>query len=108
MNDSEANDPMDMGVSDCTARLGIPAYEVMRFIYKKPVYRLMACLSSATSDDLFDDNGYISLELEGGVNVTMVLSKMALLHENEMRIQIEGTKASIEWNNLDYNVCVCY
>ena len=68
----------------------------------------MACLSSATSDDLFDDNGYISLELEDGVIVTMVLSKMALLHENEMRIQIEGTKASVEWNSLDYNVCMYY
>ena len=95
---------MEVGVSDCTARLGIPLYEVLRFIYPKPVYRLMASLASASSEDLFDDNAFVTLEMEGGVMVSMVLSKMAALHENEMNIQIEGTVASVEWSNLRADV----
>lgn len=104
MNDMEGMDPMEVGVSDCTARLGIPAYEVLRFVYPKPVYRLMACLASASSTDLFDDNAFITLELEGGVMVSMVCSKMSALHDNEMHIQMEGTLASIEWNSLQAEV----
>ena len=97
MNDDESSDPMEMGVSDCTARLGIPAYEVLRFIYPKPVYRLMACLASVSSSDLFDDHSYITVELEGGVMASLVLSKLSILHEDELTIQIEGMLASIEW-----------
>lgn len=99
MNDSDLYDPMVVGVSDCAAHLGLPAYEVLRLVYPKPVYRLMACLSSGSPSGMFDEHGYITMELEGGVMATMVLSKMATLHENEMRIQVEGTLGSVEWSS---------
>ena len=104
LNDLPGIDPMEVGVSDCTAQLGIPIYEILRFIYPKPVYRLMACLASATTDDLFDDNSYITLELEGGTLATIVLSKTALLHEHEISIRVEGTLATMEWSSRQADV----
>lgn len=99
MNETDLYDPMVVGVSDCTAHLGIPAYEVLRFVYPKPVYRLMACLASESPSGMFDEHGYITMELEGGVMASMVLSKVATLYENEMRIEVEGTLGSIEWSS---------
>lgn len=61
------------GVSNCTSRLGIPAYEVLRFVTVKPVYRLMACLFSSGRTAM-DDMSLIRLELEGGCIATLNLS----------------------------------
>ena len=86
-------------MSDCTANLGIPAYELMRFILDKPVYRLMARFSKLQEDRLLDDSSFITMELEGGAYASMCLSKTSLGHVDHFRIEIEGTNGSISWCN---------
>lgn len=93
------NPSFEMGVSDCTAELGIPAYELMRFIVDKPVYRLMARFTQLSEDRLLDDSSHITMELEGGAYVSMCLSKTSLLYTNHLRIEIEGTNGSLAWCN---------
>ena len=90
---------MEAGVSDCTAQLGIPAYELLRFLTGKPVYRLMACLRQSMADHVLDDNASIVMELENGCFAVLSLSRIALLHENHLSFEIEGSKGTIAWTN---------
>lgn len=91
------------GVSNCTSKLGIPAYEVLKFVVAKPVYRLMACLSSGPS--VLDDSAYIRLELEGGCVATMNLSTQSALHANDFVLRVVGSCGELEWTSQRCNVC---
>ena len=93
------DNPFEMGLSDCTAELGIPAYELLRFIVEKPVYRLMACFSQLSPDRPLDDSAYIMMELEGGAYASMCLTKTSLINDNHFQIEIEGSNGSILWRN---------
>lgn len=93
------------GVSNCTSRLGIPAYEVLRFVTVKPVYRLMACLFSSGRTAM-DDMSLIRLELEGGCIATLNLSTCSPLHSNDFVLRVVGSCGSLEWTNQRCNVGV--
>ncbi|KAK8828412.1 hypothetical protein WA556_004825, partial [Blastocystis sp. ATCC 50177/Nand II] len=90
------------GVSNCTSRLGIPAYEVLRFVTVKPVYRLMACLFSSGRTAM-DDMSLIRLELEGGCIATLNLSTCSPLHSNDFVLRVVGSCGSLEWTNQRCN-----
>ena len=101
---SSDNLPFENGVSDCTANLGIPAYELMRFILDKPIYRLMARFFKLQEDRLLDDSAFITMELEGGAYASMCLSKTSFGHVDHLRIEIEGTNGSLSWCNEESEV----
>ena len=88
-----------MGLSDCTAELGIPAYELLRFIVEKPIYRLMSCFAQLSPDRPLDDSAYIMMELEGGAYASMCLTKTSLNYDNHFQIEIEGSNGSLLWWN---------
>lgn len=90
---------LDIGVSDCTAELGIPAYELLRFIVGKPAYRLMACFAQASKDQILDDSSYVTIEMEEGAYASMCLSKTSLNHDNCFSIELEGSSGSLRWCN---------
>ena len=102
------------GVSNCTSKLGIPAYEVLKFVVAKPVYRLMACLSSgspgspgspgSSGPSVLDDSAYIRLELEGGCVATMNLSTQSALHANDFVLRVVGSCGELEWTSQRCNV----
>ena len=90
--------PMEIGVSDCTAELAIPAYELLRYVVDKPIYRLMACLCTM-QNRVLDDYSFITLEMETGAFATIRTSKVALLHDHQLTLQVDGSLGSLFWNS---------
>ena len=90
--------PMEIGVSDCTAELAIPAYELLRYVVDKPIYRLMACLCTL-KNHVLDDYSFITLEMETGAFATICTSKVALLHDHQLTLQIDGSLGSLFWSS---------
>lgn len=97
---------MQAGVSYCFSDLGIQAYQLVRYITQLNPSRVSACLARSFSNRPLDDNATALIQMREGGFCHLYVSKMSLLHENDLSIEIDGSLGSIRWELAQPNQLV--
>lgn len=85
------------GVSYCFSDLGIQAYQLLRFLTRLNPSRVSANISHCFGNRVLDDNATALIQMKEGCFCHMYLSKMSLLHDNDLSIEVDGSLGSLRW-----------
>lgn len=94
------------GVSYCFSDLGLQAFQLARYVTQLTPNRLSACLARSYSGRLMDDNGTVLIQMKEGAICHISVSKMSMLHENDIEIEIDGNVGSLHWDSTHCNQLV--
>jgi predicted dehydrogenase len=97
-------DPNKAGISCCIADIGIHAENLVRYVTGLEIEELCADLSSFVPGNSLDNDASILLRYKGGSKGIMHVSQVYTGEENEISIQVYGTKQGLSWSqyNQDY------
>jgi predicted dehydrogenase len=95
-------DPARAGASGCFGDIGIHAFNLARFITGLPVEEVSCLLESFTGGAL-DDYGSAILRFRGGALGTLTASRISHGRENDLGIEIDGTRTSLSWRQEEPN-----
>lgn len=85
------------GIS-CFSDLGLQAFHLARFVSQQTCSRVSACLARSFGMRTTDDAGSAVLQLKEGAFCQLSVSKMALLHDNDVQIEVDGTVGCLHWD----------
>lgn len=90
-------DPARAGASGCFGDIGTHAYHLSRYITGLVPERVSCRLESFEKGPL-DDYGSALLHYTNGALGTLTASRISHGRENDLRIEIDGTKGSLSWH----------
>jgi predicted dehydrogenase len=96
-------DPARTGASGCFGDIGIHAYNLVRFVTGLLPERVSCCLDAFEPGGRLDDYGIAALQLGGGALGTVTASRISHGRENDLRIEIDATRAALEWHQEEPN-----
>ena len=96
-------DPNRAGVAGCFGDIGSHAENLLSFVTGLEIEELCADLTTFVDGRELDDDGNVLLRMQGGAKGTISASQIALGKENDLRLQVFGNKASLEWQQADAN-----
>lgn len=96
-------DPKRAGASCSMGDIGTHAVHLLHFVSGKNVESIASDLNKFGPGRVLDDDGSMLVRLEDGVRGFISASQIATAEENDLRIQINGTKATLEWCHADPN-----
>ena len=95
--------PARTGAGGATGDIGTHAYNLARFVTGLPLDSLAADLQSFVAGRRVDDNANVMLRFQGGARGMLWCSQVATGLENNLKLRVFGTKASVEWSQEDPN-----
>lgn len=90
-------DPARAGVSSALGDIGSHAENLARYITGLEMEELHADLSTLVPGRLLEDDGNILVHYQGGARGILYASQISVGEENNLRIRVYGTQASLEW-----------
>src|SRR5262249_46323022 len=96
-------DPARAGASGCFGDIGVHAYNLTRFITGL-LPRSVSCLLQSFVGGPLDDYGTAALRFRNGALGTLTASRISHGRENDLGIEIDGTRASLRWRQEEPNV----
>jgi predicted dehydrogenase len=100
-------DPAKSGASNCFGDIGTHAYNLGRYMTGLLPEKVSANLKIFVPSRSLDDYGHAVIRYENGGVGTVTASQISHGRENDLRIQIDGTLASLEWHQENPNqLCV--
>ena len=90
-------DPQRAGASGCIGDIGTHAENLARYITGLEIDELCADFSSFVEGRRLEDDGNVLLRYKGGARGVLYASQVSAGEENNLRIRVYGTKASLEW-----------
>lgn len=96
-------DPARSGISCCVGDIGTHAKHLVEFVSGRKLLAVCAELTSFVEGRRLDDDASMLLRLEGGARGTLVCSQIACGEENALNIRLYGSKAGLEWHQLEPN-----
>ena len=96
-------DPARSGVSCCVGDIGTHAKHLLEYIGGSEVRSVCAELTSFVDGRRLEDDASMLLRLEGGARGTLVCSQIACGEENALSIRLYGTRAGLEWHQMEPN-----
>ncbi|NNE69854.1 MAG: Gfo/Idh/MocA family oxidoreductase [Rhodothermales bacterium] len=90
-------DPARAGVSSAMGDIGSHAENLARYITGLEMEELHADLSTLVPGRQLEDDGNILVHYKGGARGILYASQISVGEENNLRIRVYGTKASLEW-----------
>ncbi|MBX7103168.1 MAG: Gfo/Idh/MocA family oxidoreductase [Gemmataceae bacterium] len=97
-------DPARSGLAGCWGDIGTHAYNLARFITGLLPDQVSAHLKTFEAGRALDDYGTAVVKFANGCLGTVTASQISHGRENDVRIEIDGTKASLEWHQENPNV----
>jgi predicted dehydrogenase len=95
-------DPARAGASGCFGDIGIHAFNLLRFITGL-VPQDVSCVLEAFAAGPLDDYGSAVLRFQGGAVGTLTASRISHGRENDLGIEVDGTRASLHWRQEEPN-----
>lgn len=95
-------DPARAGASGCFGDIGIHAFNLVRFVTGLRPEAISCCLESFDGMPL-DDYGSAVLRFHGGALGTVTASRISHGRENDLSIEIDGTRAALVWRQEEPN-----
>ncbi|MFM1996472.1 MAG: Glucose-6-phosphate 3-dehydrogenase [Planctomycetota bacterium] len=96
-------DPSKSGAAGCFGDIGTHAYNLGRWMTGLLPEKISANLKIFVPGRPLDDYGHAVIRYENGGLGTVTASQISHGRENDVRIQIDGTKASLEWHQENPN-----
>jgi len=96
-------DPSKSGAAGCFGDIGTHAYNLGRSMTGLLPEKVSAHLKVFVPQRPLDDYGHAVVRYENGALGTVTASQISHGRENDLRIQIDGTKASLEWHQESPN-----
>ncbi len=90
-------DPTKAGVSSALGDIGSHAENLARYITGLEIQEMHADLASVVQGRTLEDDANILIRYKGGARGILFASQISIGEENNLRIRIYGTKASLEW-----------
>lgn len=96
-------DPSKSGIAGALGDIGTHAENLAEYITGLKIKSLCADLNIMVSGRKLDDDCNVLLRFENGANGILMASQIATGEENNLAIKIYGTKASLEWRQMQPN-----
>ena len=96
-------DPKQSGIAGCFGDIGTHAYNLGRFMTGLLPKELSAHLKTYEDGRPLDDYGTAIIRFQNGALGTVTASQISHGRENDMGIEIDGTKASLSWRQENPN-----
>jgi len=96
-------DPKQSGIAGCFGDIGTHAYNLGRFMTGLLPTEISAHLKVFEEGRALDDYGTALIRFENGALGTLTASQISHGRENDVFIEIDGTKAAIQWRQEDPN-----
>jgi predicted dehydrogenase len=96
-------DPARAGMSGCFGDIGVHAYNLARFVTGLVPERIRCHLRTFAGVGPLDDYGTAVVQFENGALGTLTASRISHGRENGLRIEIDGTRGSLEWHQEEPN-----
>ena len=99
-------DPTRAGVAGCFGDIGSHAENLVSYVTGLDIAQVCADLTTFVDERELDDDGNVLMRFHGGARGVISASQIALGKENDLRLQIFGTQAGLEWQQGDANSLV--
>ncbi len=96
-------DPKQSGAAGCFGDIGTHAYNLTRYITGLLPEQVCCQLKIFEAGRQLDDYGTAMIRFENGALGTVTASQISHGRENDIFIEIDGTKASLEWHQEEPN-----
>ncbi len=96
-------EPEHAGVSSCMGDIGVHAFNLIEFTTGLEVRQVLADLSSVKDEVKLDLDGTVLLRFDDGLKGVIRSTQVAAGEENNLRIGVYGSKASLKWAQEDPN-----
>jgi predicted dehydrogenase len=96
-------DPSRSGIAGSVGDIGTHGENLLEFITGLKISSLSADLTSFVKGRQLDDDANMLLRLENGAKGILTCSQIAAGEENNLAIRVYGTKASLEWHQMEPN-----
>ncbi|MBT8218388.1 MAG: Gfo/Idh/MocA family oxidoreductase, partial [Bacteroidia bacterium] len=96
-------DPTKSGIAGAIGDIGTHAENLAEYITGLHITELCADISTFVEGRMLDDDGSILLRFDNGAKGILFCSQIAAGEENDLNIRIYGTKAGLEWHQMEPN-----
>ena len=96
-------DPSKSGAAGCFGDIGTHAYNLGRYISGLLPKEISCVLKTFAEGRALDDYGTALIRYENGALGTVTASQISHGRENDIFVEIDGTKASLEWHQENPN-----
>jgi predicted dehydrogenase len=96
-------DPARSGAAGCFGDIGTHAYNLGRFITGLLPEQVSCLLKIFEPGRALDDYGVAAIRYQGGGLGTVTASQISHGRENDLWIEVDGTKAALEWHQEEPN-----
>lgn len=96
-------DPKQSGIAGCFGDIGTHAYNLGRYITGLLPKEISCLLKTFEGGRALDDYGVAAVRFENGALGTVTASQISHGRENDIFIEVDGTKASLEWRQENPN-----
>ena len=96
-------DPARSGAAGCFGDIGTHAYNLARYMTGLLPEQISCQLCTFVEGRKLDDYGTAVVRFENGALGTVTASQISHGRENDVRIEIDGTKGSLEWHQEEPN-----
>ena len=96
-------DPAKSGAAGCFGDIGTHAYNLGRFITGLLPDQVSCLLKIFAAGRQLDDYGTAAIRYQNGALGTVTASQISHGRENDLFIEIDGTKAALEWHQEEPN-----
>jgi predicted dehydrogenase len=96
-------DPRRSGAAGCFGDIGTHAYNLSRYITGLLPEQISCCLKTFVQGRALDDYGTAMIHFTNGALGTVTASQISHGRENDIWIEVDGTKASLEWHQEEPN-----
>ena len=96
-------DPTKSGVAGAMGDIGTHAENLAEYITGLKITELCADISTFVEGRLLDDDGNVLLHFEHGAKGILHASQISAGEENNLNIRIYGTKAGLQWFQMEPN-----
>jgi predicted dehydrogenase len=98
--------PAQVGISGCVSDIGTHGENLLEYITGLKIRSLCADLTTFVQGRALEDDANILLRLEAGVKGILTCSQVAVGEENALSIRIYGSKAGLEWHQMEPNTLI--
>jgi len=96
-------DPKRSGIAGAMGDIGTHAENLAEYISGLQIKKICADLSALVPGRQLDDDGNVLLEFENGAKGILYASQISAGEENNLNIKVYGTKAGLEWYQMEPN-----
>jgi predicted dehydrogenase len=96
-------DPKKSGAAGCFGDIGTHAYNLSRFITGLKPDKISCVLKVFEPGRELDDYGIAAIQYQGGTLGTVTASQISHGRENDLWIEIDGTRGAVEWHQEEPN-----